>query len=87
MLIECKKANQNLTAKYFNQLYEYYANHKESKVAILTNGVVYKFYSVKWNNEKELNIILVTFNLNDFTRADLEDIALFHLQLSMLKKF
>ena len=38
MLIECKKANQNLTAKHFNQLAEYYSNHKES-FAILTNGV------------------------------------------------
>ena len=87
MLIECKKANQNLTAKHFNQLAEYYANHKESKVAILTNGVVYKFYSVKWNNEKELNDNpFVTFDLNDFTRADLEDIALFHLQLFDVKE-
>ena len=87
MLIECKKANQNLTAKNFNQVAEYYANHKESKVAILTNGVVYKFYSVKWNNEKELNDKpFVTFDLNDFTRADLEDIALFHLQLFDVKE-
>ena len=87
MLIECKKANQNLTAKHFNQVAEYYANHKESKVAILTNGVVYKFYSVKWNNEKELNDKpFITFDLNDFTRADLEDIALFHLQLFDVKE-
>ena len=87
MLVECKKANQNLTVKHFNQVSDYYANHKESKVAILTNGVEYNFYSVKWNNEKELNDKpFISFNLNDFTRADLEDIALFHIQLFDVKE-
>lgn len=87
MLIECKKANQNLTIKHFNQLFEYYTKHKQSKVAILTNGVIYKFYSVKWNNDKELNDKpFISFDLNDFTRADLDDIALFHLQLFDVNK-
>ena len=43
MIIECKKANKDLKDEDFNQLAEYYQNHKESKVAILTNGILYKF--------------------------------------------
>ena len=82
MLVECKKSNSNLTTKHFNQLAEYYTNHRGSKLAILTNGVVYKFYSLKWNDEKSLNEEpFLVFDLNDFTRADLEDIAQFHIQI------
>ena len=47
MLIECKKANSNLTKRNYNQLAEYFTKHKESKIGILTNGVVYEFYSIK----------------------------------------
>jgi predicted type IV restriction endonuclease len=82
MLVECKKSNSNLTTKHFNQLAEYYTNHRESKLAILTNGIVYKFYSIKWNDDKSLNEEpFLVFDLNDFTRADLEDIAQFHIQM------
>lgn len=82
MLVECKKSNSNLTSKHFNQLAEYYENHRESKLAILTNGIVYKFYSLKWNDDKTLNEEpFLVFDLNDFTRADLEDIAQFHIQM------
>ena len=81
LLVECKKATTNLTKNHFNQLYLYFENHKDSKVGILTNGIVYEFYSVKWNNNKELNNTpFLVFNLKDFTRADLEDIAIFHIQ-------
>ena len=40
MLIECKKANSNLTVKNFEQL-SAIKNHKDSKIGILTNGIVY----------------------------------------------
>ena len=82
MLIECKKASTNLTRNHFNQLSNYFDNHKESKVGILTNGIVYEFYTVKWNNEKALSETpFLVFDLRDFTRADVEDIANFHIQL------
>jgi len=82
MLVECKKATANLTKVHFKQLSGYYNNHKESKVGILTNGIVYEFYAVKWNNNKILNEIpFLTFDLRNFTRADLEDLAHFHIQL------
>ena len=87
MLVECKKSNSNLTPKHFNQLAEYYKNHRESKLAILTNGIVYKFYSVKWNDDKTLNEEpFMVFDLNDFTRADIEDIAQFHIKMFNINK-
>ena len=86
MLIECKKATSNLTKTHFNQLSKYFDHHKESKVGILTNGVVYEFYTVKWNNEKSLSEKpFLVFDLRDFTRADLDDISNFHLQLFDVK--
>ena len=82
MLIECKKATSNLNKNHYNQLAEYFKVHKESKVGVLTNGIQYEFYSVKWNDDKALNDKpFIVFDLNDFTRADLEDIANFHIKL------
>jgi len=87
MLVECKKASSNLNKSHFKQLSKYFEHHKESKVGILTNGVVYEFYTVKWNGEKILsNTPFLVFDLKDFTRADLEDIAIFHIQLFDVKE-
>ena len=87
MLIECKKANANLTKSHYKQLSKYFEHHKESKVGILTNGVVYEFYTVKWNDKKILSDTpFLVFDLRDFTRADIEEIANFHLQLFDVKE-
>ena len=82
MLIECKRSTSNLTDTNRKHLADYFHNHKESKLGILTNGIVYEFYSVMWNDSKKLsNYPFMVFDLRDFTRADLEDIANFHLQV------
>lgn len=87
ILIECKKANSNLTKRNYNQLAEYFTKHKESKIGILTNGVVYEFYSIKWNNNQKLHDKpFLTFNLTDFSVADLEDLGKFHREQFDLKK-
>ena len=87
MLIECKKATSNLTKKHLQQLSTYFDNHRESKVGILTNGIIYEFYSLKWNDEKKLNETpFLIFDLNDFTKADLEEIAIFHISQFDAKK-
>ena len=86
MLIECKKATVNLSRGHFRQLFEYYENHKESKIGILTNGIVDEFYAVKWNDNSELNDRpFLIFDLRDFTKADLDDLANFHIQLFNVK--
>ncbi|MEA2032868.1 MAG: type I restriction enzyme HsdR N-terminal domain-containing protein [Euryarchaeota archaeon] len=44
MLFECKSANTNLEKEHADQLYRYFMN-TNVKVGILTNGIIYKFYS------------------------------------------
>ena len=87
MLVECKRSTSNLTKSHLKQLSQYFHNHKESKIGILTNGVVYEFYAVKWNDNKSLSDKpFMVFDLRNFTRADLEDVANFHLQTFNVKK-
>lgn len=44
ILIECKKANSDLLQENMSQLYRYFTV-TNARIAILTNGVKYKFYS------------------------------------------
>jgi hypothetical protein len=44
MLFECKSANTNLEKEHASQLYRYFSV-TEVKVGVLTNGIIYKFYS------------------------------------------
>lgn len=44
MLFECKSANTNLEQEHASQLYRYFSV-TEVKVGVLTNGIIYKFYS------------------------------------------
>ena len=44
MLIECKPANSDLSINHASQLYRYFST-TDARVAVLTNGVVYKFFS------------------------------------------
>lgn len=45
MLIECKFAHDELQAKHAAQLLKYFNSIPELKVGVLTNGVIYKFYT------------------------------------------
>lgn len=44
MLIECKPANIELSLNHAAQLFRYFAT-TDARIAVLTNGVVYKFFS------------------------------------------
>ncbi|MGB7002363.1 MAG: type I restriction endonuclease [Halobacteriota archaeon] len=44
MIFECKSANMNLEKEHASQLYRYFSV-TEVKVGVLTNGIIYKFYS------------------------------------------
>lgn len=44
MLIECKPSSVDLDLKHASQLYRYFST-TETRIAVLTNGVVYQFYS------------------------------------------
>ena len=45
MLVECKFAHGNLQDKHAAQLHKYFNSIPELKVGVLTNGVIYKFYT------------------------------------------
>lgn len=69
MLVECKPSTVDLELKHAEQLYRYF-NATPARVAILTNGVVYKFYS---DTEKP-NIMdekpFFVFSLDGIKRSD-----------------
>lgn len=44
MLIECKPANSDLNINHASQLFRYFSV-TAARVAVLTNGVIYKFFS------------------------------------------
>lgn len=77
ILVEAKKHNSKLTDKEAGQLNGYFSNTKNSKIAILTNGIEYKFYS----DVVEPNIIdskpFFTFNITSYTENDLEELIKF----------
>jgi len=81
ILIECKKANNNLTDANFKQLNSYYEFHKESKIGILTNGIIYNFYSRSLENNKVLNESpFMTFDINNYDDSDIENLVMFYRQ-------
>lgn len=77
ILVEAKKYNSKLTDKEAGQLNGYFNNTKNSKIAILTNGIEYRFYS----DVVEPNIIdnkpFFTFNVSNYSEIDLETLIKF----------
>lgn len=45
ILIECKAAGVDFNRKHINQLRGYFQNVKEARFGVLTNGLVYQFYT------------------------------------------
>src|SRR4051812_39013166 len=77
ILIEVKKHNCKLTDKEAGQLNGYFSNTKNSRIAILTNGTEYKFYS----DVVEPNIIdskpFFVFNWCNYTENELATLIRF----------
>ncbi|OOG65682.1 type I restriction enzyme HsdR N-terminal domain-containing protein [Flavobacterium sp. A45] len=77
ILIEAKKQTSKLSDKEAGQLNGYFNNTKNSKLAILTNGIEYRFYS----DISEPNIIdtkpFFQFNLSNYSEKDIESLIRF----------
>lgn len=77
ILVEAKKYSSKLTDKEAGQLNGYFNNTKNSKIAILTNGIEYRFYS----DVVEPNIIdnkpFYTFNIASYSESDIESLIKF----------
>ncbi|MEO5775998.1 MAG: type I restriction enzyme HsdR N-terminal domain-containing protein [Flavobacterium sp.] len=77
ILVEAKKHSTKLTDKEAGQLNGYFGNTKNSKIAVLTNGVEYRFYS----DVIEPNIIdskpFFCFNISNYCESDIESLIRF----------
>ena len=77
IIVEAKDCRASLGNQNYNQLYRYYTT-TEAKIAILTNGIEYKFYT---DNVRE-NILdsepFFVFNILDYTDKDLNMLCKFH---------
>ncbi len=86
ILIECKKANINLTERHFKQLNSYYEFHSQSKLGVLTNGIEYQFYSRSLDNTKRLNDTpFMVFKVNDHNYSEIENLVKFYRQEIQIK--
>lgn len=70
ILIECKPCMNELDENHISQLYRYY-NITNSKIGILTNGIVYKFFTDTKSPGKMDNTPFLEINLNDLQNRDI----------------
>lgn len=88
ILIECKGINDNLT-NHYDQLFRYFIS-TEARIAILTNGVIYKFFTDidecnKMDKQPFLEINLLDLNevhiptLKTFTKDNFDMDAIFNM--------
>jgi len=76
MLFECKSANTNLEKEHASQLYRYFMT-TNVKVGILTNGIIYKFYSdLEDKNKMDLKPFL-EFDMLDIREPLVEELKRF----------
>lgn len=76
MLIECKPASIELSVNHASQLFRYFATTK-ARVAILTNGAIYKFFS----DVDQPNVMdqrpFFTFDLANARKSDFKQLSSF----------
>lgn len=79
ILVEVKKVATKLTTKNTAQLNEYFNNTTESKIGILTNGIVYEFYCRNVNVGSNLHPSpFYTFNWENVEGSQLEKLSEFY---------
>ena len=84
ILIEAKPANMVLTPKHMNQLLRYFMVTK-ARFGILTNGIVYKFFSDLEESNKMDSIPFFEFNFLDLKKDKIEELKQFHKDNFSLK--
>ena len=76
MLIECKPASSELSVENASQLFRYFSV-TDARVAILTNGVDYHFYSDVEKTNRMDSRPFFTCRLDDLKQTDFETLARF----------
>lgn len=75
IIIECKSADKKLNKKHRKQLETYYNNTPNCKIGILTNGIIYKFFTdINKGMDKEP---FLQINLNNLSNEDINDLKMF----------
>ena len=70
ILIECKKVGDPLDVERASQLARYFV-HTPARIAVLTDGIVYKFFS---DLDQENTMDLAPFLVVDITKVNVQDI-------------
>lgn len=76
MLIECKSANTKLSYNHLNQLFRYYSV-SNVKIAILTNGIIYKFFTDSKHPGKMDENPFLEIDLRNLTDKKIDSLKLF----------
>lgn len=84
ILIEAKPCSSELNTKHMGQLMRYFSVTK-ARFAILTNGILYRFYSDLEEKNKMDTIPFLEFKLLDFKKDDLEELKKFQKDTFNLK--
>ncbi|MDR2199198.1 MAG: type I restriction enzyme HsdR N-terminal domain-containing protein [Deltaproteobacteria bacterium] len=80
MLVECKKCTSSLTEKNVSQVFRYFGALKvkmDVRVAVLTNGLVYQFFSDLDNGNVLDHVPFFTFDILDFDDQKIQDLQKF----------
>jgi hypothetical protein len=81
MLVECKSCTSKLTDNHFRQLNEYCLYTPSAKIGIVTNGIIYNFYTINAKSKQGLNTRpFFSFDIMNYETSDLEMLALFNHQ-------
>ena len=76
ILVECKPANGDLSIKHASQLYRYFAA-TDARLALLTNGVIYRFFTDAEKTNMMDDRPFFTFDLDNYKASDLRTLATF----------
>ncbi len=85
MLVECKPANTELSVNNASQLFRYFST-TDARIAVLTNGVVYKFYSDIDSQNRMDDRPFFTFQLDSIKKSDLKTLERFTKQAFDIEK-
>ncbi len=76
MLFECKKCGGDLNVKHASQLFRYF-HVTEARFGVLTNGLVYRFFTDLEHLNKMDEKPFFEFNILDFKEQDIEELKKF----------
>ncbi len=72
MLIECKNWRSDLSKADFSQLYRYFNTVIEARIGVLTNGILYKFYTDAEKPNVMDNTTFFEFNMNQIQQPSVD---------------